>query len=268
MMPIDLVLVRHGQSEGNLAKRQSEAGDNTAFTNEFRNRHTASFRLTAKGRKQAERAGTVLRGLFYEGNTGFDRLFVSEYARAQETAGLLGLPNAKWRLDPYLSERDWSDLSTMPDDERQQKFGDALRMQDAEPFFWSPPNGESLAQLCLRIDRVLTTLHRDGGDKRVILVCHGEVMWAFKIRLERLSKERFKDLHLSDDARNKIHNCQILHYTRRNPMTGELVEHLNWFRSIRTGEPPDFGGWEQIVRKQYSNEELLVMVGKIAQTVQ
>jgi NAD+ kinase len=267
MLPIDLVLVRHGQSEGNLAKRQSEGGDHSAFTPEFRKRHTSSFRLTDKGMQQAERAGQVLRDEFYKDTYGFDRFYVSEYARAQETAALLRLPDASWRLDSYLSERDWSDLSTMPDDERQQKFGEALEMQDVEPFFWAPPNGESLHHLCLRIDRVLNTLHRESSDKRVVLVCHGEVMWAFRIRLERLSKQRFKELHFSENPQHKIHNCQIIHYTRRDPTSGSLASHANWVRHIRTGEPSQYGAWQDIVRATYSNEDLLAMVEQIPRTV-
>ena len=56
-LPLDLILVRHGQSEGNAAKRLSEKSDHTAYTKEFRNRHSASLRLTDLGRKQAQTAG-------------------------------------------------------------------------------------------------------------------------------------------------------------------------------------------------------------------
>ena len=59
-LPIDLVLVRHGQSEMNAAKRRSEAGDHSAFTKEFMERHSASFPLTDLGRRQAEQAGEYL----------------------------------------------------------------------------------------------------------------------------------------------------------------------------------------------------------------
>lgn len=40
-MPIDLVLVRHGESEGNAARRFSVGGDNSVFTEELCGRHTA-----------------------------------------------------------------------------------------------------------------------------------------------------------------------------------------------------------------------------------
>ena len=59
MLPVDLVLVRHGQSEGNVANRRAERGDKRIFTPEFRLRHSSSFRLTDLGRSQAEKGGDL-----------------------------------------------------------------------------------------------------------------------------------------------------------------------------------------------------------------
>src|SRR3989338_3424748 len=120
-LPIDLLLVRHGQSEGNKARRCSEGGDHSAFTDEFRDRHSASFRLTELGRKQAEEAGAWLRKEFWPGYA-FDRYVTSEYARAMETAALLNLPNAEWLCDFYLTERDWGEMDICPENEREEKF--------------------------------------------------------------------------------------------------------------------------------------------------
>src|ERR1700675_4535998 len=97
-LPINLVLVRHGQSEGNAAKRRSEKGDHTAYSEEFKDRHSSSFRLTDKGKQQAVAAGQLLETLFPK---GFDRYYTSEYARAKETAALLAIPEAKWYPNFY-----------------------------------------------------------------------------------------------------------------------------------------------------------------------
>jgi broad specificity phosphatase PhoE len=70
MLPIDLVLVRHGQSEGNAANRLSENGDNSVFSDEFRRRHSASFRLTERGRSQAVRAGKWIEQEFFSQGVG------------------------------------------------------------------------------------------------------------------------------------------------------------------------------------------------------
>ena len=92
-MPIDLVLVRHGESEGNAARRFSTAGDNSVFTDEFCSRHSSRLRLTDQGREQARVAGSWLKKNIGE---RFDRYLVSGYLRAMETAALLELPEAVW----------------------------------------------------------------------------------------------------------------------------------------------------------------------------
>lgn len=267
-LPLDIILVRHGQSEGNAAKRRSEAGDHSAFSEEFRKRHTASFRLTDLGKEQARLAGQWIRDFLDVQDWKFDRYLTSEYIRAKETAALLGLHQAEWMCDPYLSERDWGNLEQMPEKERNEKFGEALRQRDAEPFFWRPPNGESFMGLSLRIDRVLDTFHRECNEKRVIAVCHGEVIRAFQLRIERIPRAEFKRSILSDESEDRIHNCQIVHYSRRNPKTGEVARHANWVRWIRpTDEPVTEVPWREITRRRYTNEDLLTEVEGIPQLV-
>ena len=183
MMPKNLVLVRHGESEGNLARRISEQGDNSVFTEEFMNRHSSKFRLTNKGLSQAVKAGNWIK---LNIDFTFQRHMVSSYARAMETAGLLGLPNARWFQDIYLRERDMGDFDNISEQSKQE-FGKIYAEYKRDPFYWTPPRGESVAQLCQRVDRVLETLHRECSDKNVIVVCHGMVMWAFMIRLEKLT---------------------------------------------------------------------------------
>lgn len=259
-LPLNLVLVRHGQSEGNAAKRLSEGGDHTAYSPEFRMRHTSGFRLTAQGRSQARRAGTWMR---LNGLDSFDRFMVSSYVRAKETAGLLDLPQADWMLDSYLTERNWGDVDNLPEDERNARFGEALAKQISAPFFWRPPNGESFHDLCLRVDRVLDTLHRECSNQNVVLVCHGEVMRAFQVRLERLTPEQFKQRVLSDEYWERIHNCQITHYTRVEPSSGRVSAHADWVRIIRPTEgPARVSEWRTIERRRYSNEELLELALK------
>jgi NAD+ kinase len=163
----------------------------------------------------------------------------------------------------YLRERDWGVFDNMAEDERLVKYPDWKKKRKQDGFFWAPPNGESVADVCLRNERILNTLHRECSDKRVVIVLHGETMWAFRVRLERMSQKRYHELDESKDPKDQIYNCQILHYTRRNPGTNELAPYLNWFRSIC---PSDLrlsrNSWETIVRPKYSNEDLLAEVEK------
>jgi NAD+ kinase len=259
-MPIDFVLVRHGESEGNLANKLSREGIN--LTEEFRNRHSSQWRLTDKGIFQAEEAGKWIKRNIKGGV--FDRYYVSEYIRAMETAARLDLPNAIWGREFYLRERDWGQLDLMSQEERVQRFAEELKRRRRDGFFWAPPGGESMASSCLRIEKIFDTLHRECSDKRIIIVCHGEVMLSFKVRLERMTQDRFYEIERSDDPHDQIHNGQIFHYTRRDPDTGKLAKYVNWFRSICPWNLSlSSNVWEVIERKKYNNSEILKEVEKI-----
>jgi len=250
-MPIDLVLVRHGESEGNLARRFSLAGDNSVFTEEFCARHNSRLRLTDRGREQAGTAGRWLKE-----NLGFhfDRYLVSGYLRAMETAALLDLPDASWYQDFYLRERDMGLFEIMPEDEKKLRYPEIYRQYEHDPFYWIPPNGESIAQLCLRIDRVLQTLHRECSQKRVIIVAHGLVMWAFTIRIERLTSFQF----LERSTATPIRNCQIVHFTRRDPNNGTLNDRVDWVRSVCPWDlRASQSDWRKIARPTFTNQQLM-----------
>ncbi len=259
MMPVDCVLVRHAESEGNAAQHASQKGDSRHYTDEFRARHSSSWRLTDRGIHQAEAAGAWIRANLNGGR--FDRAYVSPYIRALETAARLNLPDVRWRQNLYLRERDGGDLEPLTDTERRQQFTHTLERRQTEPFFWTPPNGESIADTCGRIDRVLETLHRECSDKSVILVLHGETMWAFRVLIERWSSQRFVERHTSKKPEDRIHNCQVIHYTRRDPDTGTLAPHYTHVRSVNpTAEPPIRNVWEPIIRETFSSDDLLAYV--------
>jgi len=253
-MPIDLVLVRHGESEGNAARRSSIAGDNSVFTEEFCGRHSSRFRLTDCGREQARAAGTWLKEHI---GPRFDRYLVSGYLRAMETASLLDFPEAVWYQEFYLRERDMGLFEVMPEDDKKNKHPEVYRQYTLDPFYWVPPNGESIAQLCLRIDRVLHTLHRECSDKRVLVVCHGLVMWAFMVRIERLTPTQFLKRSQSANIEDQIRNCQVIHYTRRHPENADLSNRVVRVRSICPWDTKQPGGnWREIRRPTFTNDQL------------
>lgn len=47
-----------------------------------------------------------------------------------------------------------------------------------------------------------------------------------------MSQRRFRENEESTDDRDKIWNCQIIHYTRRDPETGIVAPNFYWVRSI------------------------------------
>src|SRR5688500_7437097 len=142
-LPLDLVLVRHGESEGNEAVSRARAGD-ASMLDEVRTRHSSFWQLTARGREQAAHSGRWLRDEFPQ---GFDLHHSSEYVRAMQTAALLDLPGAEWLLHPDLRERSWGDLDRLTPEERREHFAASLQEKASAPFYWRPPNGESIAEV-------------------------------------------------------------------------------------------------------------------------
>lgn len=265
-MPMNLVLVRHGESEGNVARKFSKKGDHSRYTSEFKNRHSSLLRLTNKGREQARIAGQWIQTNI---SPVFFRYYASEYIRAMETAAYLNLPDAKWYPDFYLRERDWGKLDLESDEVRRTKFAEDMMRKKLDSFYWPPPDGESMAHLCLRADRVLDTLHRECEGKDVIVVCHGETMMGFRVRTERISQERFHAIDCSKDPLNRIHNCQIIHYTRRDPVTGLVAPYCGWMRSVCPWDSKlSRNEWEVIKRPRYSNQDLLDIAAKVPRYIE
>lgn len=262
MLPVDMVFVRHGQSEGNKANKASRAGDNSFFTPDFLDKHSRTFRLTDRGIVQARAAGDWLRENF---PMPFDRFYVSDYIRAKETAAYLNLPSALWKVEFQLRERDKALMDNCPADEMGKLFEHEVRQYRLDPFLAYPAGGgESIASLCLRLrSDFFDHLCRRASDKSVVVVCHGHVMRAIQLEAEQLGHDDFIRLDASENDEDKIRNCQIIWYTRRNPVTRKVEsDHLYAVRSVCPWDSKGDYGWRIIQRHRFSNEELMQEVNR------
>lgn len=256
-MPLDLMLVRHGESEGNLALEAAKSGDRTHITKEFSDRNPSDYRLTDKGVEQAEAAGSWIREWQANEDGGsFDRFYCSPFVRTRETAGLLGLVGAEWQLESLLRERDYGLWGGRDKHYTAARFRDSTEQKERDRFLWRPEGGESTPDLDMRAREILASLAREMTGRRVICVTHEDTMWAFRFRLEKLTVERWLEHKDSDEG--DIPNCGILHYTRRTD-SGEVV---NKFARIRLVDPmsTDAGEWIPIHRPRFTNEDLLAEV--------
>ncbi|CAH0475704.1 unnamed protein product [Peronospora belbahrii] len=148
-----------------------------------------------------------------------------------ETAGRMGLPGARWYAEMLIRERDWGAMDLMSEQERFIKMQDELKRRELNRFYYAPPGGESLAAVAQRADRLLGILNQECHDKQAIVVAHGEVIWAMRTRLERMSQDTFIELQESGRMVDQIHNGHILHYTRKDPQTGEMAPFFTHVRS-------------------------------------
>jgi broad specificity phosphatase PhoE len=258
-MPKNLFLVRHGQSEGNLKRKQyEENGDESFLLGDFANMHESQYPLTSIGVGQAEEAGIWLK----ENNfVSFDRMLVSNNVRAIQTASHLNIKNNTWMSPEFnLRERDYGLFSVLTPSAIEANYADQKRFSEEQPFLFRFPQGESIADVCTRVKIVFDTLSRECDGQDVIIVCHGEVIRASKIVLERFSLSMCNDYLTTREEWGRVPNCSITHYTRVNPddSTKELSKAFGWVRMIR----PAGGGVKEdkftcIERKRYTNEELL-----------
>ena len=261
-MPTDLVFVRHGHSEGNEAIGRSKKGDFSLLTPEFRETPGHRWRLTEKGQEQAAKAGAWIHENIVE---EFDRYYASPFVRTMETAGRLELTEAEWRLDQRLRERDWGEIGSVPAAEHDVQYPRNALVKKIDALYWRPPAGESIADVRMRVRSFFDTMHRECADQSVIVVTHGEFMSAARASLEYLSDEEW--VCRDSDKAYKLYNTHILHYSRRNPETGEIGKYLSWLRSVCADKDID-GGWFSIERKKFSNAELLEQVEGLRQLKQ
>lgn len=264
-MPKDLVFVRHGQSEGNLAQQAFKEGRALDIPEEFFECPDWQYRLTPEGVAQAQAAGHWLVEEFGGPlEETFDAHFVSPYFRTRETAAHVGGAACRWLTDDRLPERDWGVYNSVHPNERSVHFPHTERMRKLSSLRWRPDGGEALmSEVLLRFRDWLGTLGREQKGKRVIAVTHGELMWVARYVLERMLPEEWE---LSDeDKTQRLYNAAILQYSRVNPNDPEEVaDRLRWRRIICPWDETKsaFGGeWVELPGKRYlSGPELEKMV--------
>lgn len=198
--PALLVLVRHGESQRNVAKK-----DNRFFLDDEARKSVKGvpdhrISMTAEGRRQALETGVAIREHF----GSFDYVYHSGYTRTVETteAILEAYPaeereRIQIRHHLFVRERDAGYAYDMTDVEASAAFP---WLQDywntSGAFFARPPGGESLAQVCERVYAFLQKVTRDLSGRRVLVVTHAGTIWCFRYVLERWTYEeaerRFK----------------------------------------------------------------------------
>jgi len=220
--PAVLVLVRHAESERNVARK----GNRYFLDSEARKsvQGVADHRtpLTVRGRLQASQTGTALRRDF----GAFDYAYHSGYYRTRETLEhLLGayLEDERARIQIrhhlFLRERDSGYTFDMTTAEAESAFPWLQEYwKTYGPVFGRPPGGESYADVAKRVYLFLSMLFRDRGGQRVLVVTHGGTLWMFRMLLERWSWEETEERLRA----GSIPNCSVTDYVF-DPKSGRLT---------------------------------------------
>jgi 2,3-bisphosphoglycerate-dependent phosphoglycerate mutase len=168
-----LVLLRHGQSDWNLQNLFTGWRDPG---------------LTKLGYAEAAAAGVALR----QANLRFDRAFVSDLSRAQETlkTALAAMDQSSLETVTHMAlrERSYGDLSGLNKDEARKKWGEEQVKIWRRSYDTPPPGGESLRDTVARAlpyycQAILPCVLR---GETVLVAAHGNSLRALVMVLDNL----------------------------------------------------------------------------------
>jgi 2,3-bisphosphoglycerate-dependent phosphoglycerate mutase len=152
---IELLVLRHGQSQADLEDRHEGRAD---------------YPLTDLGREQARKAGAWIASRY-----SVDRILASTLVRAAETARIVGETlGVPVEPDPALMEFNNGELAGMLRADANVRFGPMFggrtELLPHERF----PGGESMVEMRARAEQFLSHLLAETPDgQRVLLVSHG-----------------------------------------------------------------------------------------------
>ena len=255
-MPRRMVFVRHGESEANIINRMFKKGEISEYPEVFLNTPDREIRLTASGRMQASATGPWLAAHYPD---GFDKHFVSDHARAMETAGI-ALSAAGWHDvellgDPLLGERCWGSFSLEPEERRRA----LMELRHRDPLQMAMPNGELLLTARHRTRERLERASRKCAGKDILIITHGEYIEAIWSEIAHWGTEQQVEFFGSEDG--DLKNCQVVEFAAENPFTGEWDGSIRWYRSS-CPQAGILGEWKPLPRTKYTPEDLLESVQK------
>lgn len=236
--PVELVLVRHAESVGNIA--DTEARDADAERLELSARD-ADVELSPNGEEQARTLGRWVGGLPDDGRP--DLVVSSPYRRAADTARTaLEALGTEVVLDERLRERDLGLFDGLTGKGIRARYPEeAERRSHVGKFYYQPPSGESWADVVLRVRSLLADLREGYDGRRVWLFTHQAVIMSFRYAIEGLDEKELLDI----DRATSIANVSITRYERSGD---ELVlrqfaddGHLEAGPAEQTDEPDHAG---------------------------
>lgn len=219
---VELILVRHGESQGNVAATQARLAGVEVIPVPARD---ADVELSLTGQDQAVALGNALAAVAQERRP--DAIVSSPYVRALQTAEI-AVETARWpveiRIDERLRDRELGVLDMLTWLGVEKRFPDeAARRLWLGKFYYRPPGGESWADVALRLRSVLGELNNSGSRHRVMLVCHDALIMLCRYVLEGMNERELLDLA----AGTSVLNASITRYVRPGGQGPWKLESFN-----------------------------------------
>jgi probable phosphoglycerate mutase len=208
--PQRLWLVRHGQSQGNVARDAAHEAGLHEIAIDVRD---VDVPLSELGHRQAEAAGRWFAAL-PEGERP-EIILSSPYLRARQTAeaicaaGALAGGPARSVIDERLREREFGVFDRLTTAGIRHKYPEeAAHRAMLGKFYHRAPGGESWADVILRLRSMMNTINLHYCDRRVLVVCHQVVVLCMRYILEELDEPGI----LAIDKQADVLNCGICAY--------------------------------------------------------
>ena len=194
--PERLYLVRHGQSQGNVAR---DAADEAGLHEIAIDVRDVDVPLSELGIRQAEAAGRWFASL--PRNERPQVILASPYVRAKQTAEIVCKQDAlaggptRTIVDERLREREFGIFDRLTIVGIRERFPEeAAHRRRLGKFYHRPPGGESWADVILRLRGALDTISLHHADRRVLIVCHQVVVLCLRYILEEMEEAEIEDV--------------------------------------------------------------------------
>lgn len=177
----ELWLVRHGQTDWNLAGRwQGQASDAPG--------------LNDTGYAQALTIHEQLKGI------EISAIYSSDLLRARQTAELIAKPmGLPVTLEPRLREINLGVWEGMPSEEIEAKYPRELAERARNPFRTRAPNGESPSEVTERVLAAINEIADKHRNESILIVAHGISLAVIICHSEGFPMEDVY-LHIPDNA--------------------------------------------------------------------
>ena len=222
--PQRLWIVRHGQSQGNVAREAAHEAGAHEIGLEMRD---VDVPLSELGVEQARAAGRWFASLPRDERP--EIILSSPYIRAKQTAEIICRERAlaggpgRTIVDERLREREFGIFDRLTNLGIRERFPEeAAHRRRLGKFYHRPPGGESWADVILRLRSMLNTINLHYCDRRVLIVCHQVVVFCFRYILEELDEAAILDI----DRQADVLNCGIAVYEFETDGTGVCVPAL------------------------------------------
>jgi broad specificity phosphatase PhoE len=215
-----LVLVRHGESDGDARRAAWRRGERVLAT-----KAPELEEITTLGVEQCRLGGILITKHIVEahGITGFDGCYVSSALRSEQSAVALNIPNAVWQDNSFLDERNRGKVRGLHPDQHRQLYPQSFEQMKSDPLNWTPPEGESILEVTNRAGQFMNNVD---SARDVLAVTHRDWLWASLRIIERLTESELMAVNTDD-----IPNAQIIEYTSISPTTGHQAPDLMWKRT-------------------------------------